>query len=228
MIIGLHGKRLAGKNTVADFLREIQPRTAVLSFVQPLRDFVRSVYNLSPEHIDGNLKDLVVPSLGRSPRQILQDLAQYCLGIDPYCFTTNAVNEALLLLRTEKSMPVPRSSITAKGTTRPGSSFIQRTDLVVFVDCRMKQNAEAIKEAGGEVWHIIRPDVIYSKEANSVDAHLTENVEVSPDVIIVNDGSLSQLKQRVKESYAGIVPRSRERDRQEQEQRIQEYEGNQP
>jgi hypothetical protein len=83
------------------------------------------------------------------------------------------------------------------------SYVIERTELVIFSDVRFRNEVLAIREAGGEVWKIKRPEAGLTGMAG---AHLSETEqdgidEVLFDHVLVNDGTLDDLRARC----AGLV-----------------------
>jgi len=66
---------------------------------------------------------------------------------------------------------------------------------IVLTDCRFNNEAEWIKAAGGDVWHISRPGaplVTYHVSEQGVDFRLVDHS-------IVNDGSLEDLYLKIEE-----------------------------
>lgn len=60
-------------------------------------------------------------------------------------------------------------------------------DRVVITDVRFENEAAAIREWGGQVWRINRPGV------GAVNGHASEALAFDSDVIVENDGALSDL-----------------------------------
>jgi hypothetical protein len=65
---------------------------------------------------------------------------------------------------------------------------------VVADDCRFPNEVEAVKNMGGQVWKIVRPSVI-NKETHVSEGQL-DNWD-GFDQVIVNDGSLNDLTDKV-------------------------------
>ena len=69
----------------------------------------------------------------------------------------------------------------------------QLHEMVVADDCRFKNEADLIRQLGGEIWCVIRPDVrLEAKHASEGGLD-----EYEFDRYIINDGPLSQLTGRV-------------------------------
>jgi hypothetical protein len=65
---------------------------------------------------------------------------------------------------------------------------------VVIDDCRFPNEASLIRELGGELWHVERPDATTSTD------HASEGALTDPELFthrIVNDGTLQQLREQV-------------------------------
>ena len=76
MLVGLCGAAGAGKNTVADFLTDSDGCTFMqLAFADPLYECVSTITGLPVARLkDRDVKEAVLPWLGKSPRQLLQTL----------------------------------------------------------------------------------------------------------------------------------------------------------
>ena len=73
---------------------------------------------------------------------------------------------------------------------------------VVIDDCRFPNEANLIRELGGELWHVERPGITTSTD------HASEGALADPELFthrIVNDGTLQQLRERVAARLHGVV-----------------------
>jgi hypothetical protein len=136
-----------------------------------------------------------------APREAFQTLgtewgrARYPEVWIEYCF-----REAAQLLDGDRI--VPKGQTTSWGTSGCESSVIERTDLVVVADVRFIDEAKAIASSGGQVWQVLRP----SQAALIGDrgTHRSESEQDDPKIrdyvsqIIINDGTLDDLKDRVR------------------------------
>lgn len=73
MIIGLGHRARSGKDTLADYLVK-QHGFIKVSFATPLKEAARDIFLLTDEQMYGDLKEVVDPRWGRTPRDILQKL----------------------------------------------------------------------------------------------------------------------------------------------------------
>lgn len=171
-LIGLAGPAYCGKDTVGKILREQFPvRTA--SFADPIRDMLRKTFNLTAEHFYGSLKEVPLPWLNKSPRQLMQTLGtEWGRGL---------VHEDLWLMLAEQKIKQYHDSGYHAAIT----------------DCRFENEATRIRQAGGVIWHIQRGDV------KSVSAHKSEAGVAYRfgDTIIDNNGTLEQLQDEVCDNF---------------------------
>jgi hypothetical protein len=72
-IIGLVGRARSGKDTVANFFR---PTHSMRRFAQPMKDAVKALYGWSDAAIETNLKDVVDPYWGLTPRAAMIHMAE--------------------------------------------------------------------------------------------------------------------------------------------------------
>ena len=178
-LIGLIGPAGSGKDTVRQFLEE-DFDYAGTAFAEPMRVMVRALFDhlgISHDYIDlRERKEVVIPELGVSYRHIMQTLgtewAQQCLGRDFW------IRCAALIMNQAESFGYRR---------------------VVFSDVRFVPEADWIKERGGQLWRIDRPEVTPVRE------HVSESVGklIDCDRTIQNDGSLDLLWLRVNNAVHG-------------------------
>lgn len=74
MIIGMVGKARSGKNTVADMIQERIGNDHIkqYAFANPIKDAVNQLFEWGDAHSDGDLKEVVDPDWGFSPRHAYQ------------------------------------------------------------------------------------------------------------------------------------------------------------
>lgn len=89
------GKARSGKDTVANYLVK-KHSLKKDAFAKPIKDMVKIQYGWTEDHVNGELKDVVDPFWGISPRQALQslgtDYAQdyLCMNYPDFKKTTGA------------------------------------------------------------------------------------------------------------------------------------------
>jgi len=168
-LIGLYSPAPGcGKTTAANLLIKHQR----MSFAAPLK---RAVWRLLNElgihgfHFVYEDKEAIIPELGVSARHMLQMLGTQWgrACIHPDFWVMIA------RAKTERIM-------------RDGES-------VVIDDARFPNEAAMIRDLGGELWRIDRPGVSYD------GSHESEGglEDITPDRVIVNDGTIDQLKEKI-------------------------------
>lgn len=165
-LIGLSGLARCGKDTLAKMLYDAF-RVERISFAEPIREALRAMMGLTDEHFHGELKEVPIPWLGKSPRQLMQTL-----GTE---WGREIVNDSLWLLIAEQKI----------------KAFHDDMKHVVVTDVRFENEADFIRANGGVVWHITRAN------ATKVQIHASESgIAFKPqlgDIRIENNGTLDEL-----------------------------------
>jgi hypothetical protein len=184
-LTGLHG---AGKDTVADALparklafadvlyREVAEAFGVtVAELKCRQTKEKTVHVLRLDYCrDDAFADFICSpcsgierGLPRSPRQILQWWGDYRRAQDPDYFVTAAKRSAQMV-------------------------FLHKTPVVV-TDCRFPNEAAMVRQFGGHIWQVVRPG---HEPPRTGHASETTGDEFAPDVVLVNDGSLTDLQQK--------------------------------
>jgi hypothetical protein len=162
-IIALIGPKRSGKTEVAKILR-MHGFTCV-KFAQPLKDMILSLPGITKEHVEEDLKDLPCDVFnGKTVRHAMQTL-----GTE---WGRNCIDQDIWLsLWKEK---------------------IKGEQFVVVDDCRFANEADAVRDMGGEVWEIKR-------EGRSYDGHSSETgmINIKADLEIANNGMISDLQEKI-------------------------------
>ena len=172
MLIGLCGPAGAGKNTVAEFLTDSGGRTPLqMAFADPLYECISTITGLPVARLKGrDVKETVIPWLGKSPRQMLQTLG------------------------TEWGRGTIHPEIWIRITMERAKPELAAGRVVVITDVRFDNEAQAVIDAGGEVWRVVRRG--WRCLADDAAAHQSE-AGVSDHLIartIDNSGSLDDLR----------------------------------
>lgn len=172
MLIGLAGYAGAGKDEVAKILvREHGLKR--IAFADPLRSML---YDLNPV-IDCDC-------YGSRPVRV-KDLVD-TLGWDVAKRNHQEIRELLQRLGNEAAKPVFGDSCwTDIGMAAARESHLS----VVFSDCRFPVEAQAVRDAGGQIWEVRRPGV------GPVNGHASD-AGLPPDLVdrpLWNDGTLADL-----------------------------------
>jgi len=173
ILLGLVGKKGAGKDTAAGFLTRDHGFVR-MAYADPLKEACRVVLGLSEDDVtDPSRKEEVSAEWGMTPRRIMQ-----IVGTDLF---RNGFRDDVWLRNMERRI---RSSGAEK---------------IVITDCRFENEAELVRRLGGVLFLIERK----GDTTDDVDAHASERLDVGPvDAILRNDstpeglraGLISQMK----------------------------------
>jgi hypothetical protein len=176
-VIGFAGKIGAGKTTAAQHLVEKHGFERI-RFAGPLKNMMKAL-GLTAEEIDGALKEQPCDLLGgKTPRRAMQTI-----GTE---WGRDIIDDGLWI----------RAWRRAVEQTTPGA-------WIVVDDVRFPNEAKAIKEMGGVIVQVRRgPWEATPSHNNFTEAHPSERMEFLPDIVLVNDGDLEQLKRRVEDAMS--------------------------
>lgn len=169
-LIGLCGKARAGKDTVAKYLAETHEYHMVW-FAAPIKNMLRVMSTLITwDHLYGDKKEEIIPQLGVSARWMMQTL-----GTE---WGRKCVDENLWIN-------------IAKHDVKRSLNFC--FDVVVS-DVRFDNEADAIKELGGEIWLVNRDTTCYDVQHHISEAGVSEHLI---DKVIDNSGTIQQLYKNI-------------------------------
>lgn len=165
-IIALGHSARVGKDTVANYLVK-NFGFKKIAFATPLKKACMEIFGFNEEQVHGNLKEVVDPYWGFSPRYALQKVGTECMrdGFDQEIWVKAAGKRIL---------------------SEPETNW-------VVTDCRFPNEAAAIKEWGGVVVKIDRPGVGASA---GIECHPSEIAMENYDgwlCTLYNHGSLQDL-----------------------------------
>lgn len=165
-VIGLIGKKESGKSEVAKILAEYGYME--ISFAAKLKQVCSIMFDI-PEWYFHNpkLKDVFVFQ-DFTPRKIMQTMGTE-IG--------RHLSKSLWIMHVEKFI----------------ERYMPPKYGVVVTDVRYENEAFCVRDHGGELWRIVRPDTL----TNDLHSSETEQDTVSCDLTIHNDGSLQQLRVKV-------------------------------
>lgn len=159
-LIGLVGYKGSGKSVVAATLEE-------QGFVRspmagPMKDFMVKYAGLSEEQVYGDLKEVVDPRFGLTPRFIMQQFGtEVVRSIHPDWWVK--LKEVLL-------------------NTWAGSVS------VVIEDVGFENEVDLVRSRGGIIVRVVRSGLVIN------DTHASEQLDCVADHLIINDGTLVDLK----------------------------------
>lgn len=167
-IVGISGKAGAGKNTVAAAV----PGAVVIGFADPLYAGLSAMLGV-PEAVlrDRNVKDRLIPWLGKSPRQLLQTLGHE--------WGRGMVATDLWLRLCERRI----DALLADGV-----------ETVCIADVRYDNEANLIRERLGVVWHVRRDTAGTDEHASEAGIQARDG-----DWVVSNEGTIDEIHAKVRE-----------------------------
>lgn len=169
-LIGIAGKARTGKDTIAEHLVS-NHKYHQYAFAAPIKVACKAMFGWNEQHTDGDLKEVVDPDFGISPRAAMQKLGTE-FGremVNPNMWTTRANKEFDRLLHNE----------FMKGYFNG----------MVVSDVRFENEADWVRERGGTIIHVTRSKAIAVREHKSEQGIAPKD----GDVIITNDNTLDDL-----------------------------------
>ncbi len=191
-LIALAGRAGSGKNTVAELLDAEQ-----ISFAEPLKRFCQEVFAFSDLQVWGpseerNRPDLRYPTTCQNAQCQRNDTCPSCHGSAQYL----TPRYALQTLGTEWGRGC-YENVWAELGVRRALSYRGEAPIVAITDCRFVNEARAVRQAGGEVWRIVRSR---AGLLGAAGLHPSETEQESPEFLdlvnctIRNHGTIEQLK----------------------------------
>lgn len=178
MIIGISGKRGAGKDLLGGIL--VYHGVKRFSFAGSLKDECKRLFNIGEEHVNGNLKEVPQEKLGNhSPRELMIDFGQFARK-----FSLNGMFWVNWLYNNKLAQLAP-------------------DQLACVTDVRFKNEADFIRNKGGIIIRLERkPELnIYKGVIN--DPSETELDDYKFDMVLpaeknINPSSLERFAYEVK------------------------------
>ena len=181
-LVGITGKAGAGKDTLASFLLEAHMDESrigkQIAFADPVKKATAEMYGIPLNNLyDRELKETVDAFWGISPRQMAQ-----LVGTD---MARNVFDDQIWIKRAQKEI-----------------KNNEKADLFVITDVRFENEAEFIRESGGYLIHIKRPDDEGSVTGSDHESENGVSLVEGNDIEFVNGGSLDELKLLARVFYA--------------------------
>lgn len=179
MLLGLYGPAGCGKDTLANKVLDHDAYERY-RFADPLKNMLRQFHVFENVWEDRELKEKPIPWLGKSPRFLAQTL-----GTE---WGRNLVNPDIWVLLAKGRWHI----LNAEGKGR-----------MIIPDVRFRNEAEWIREAGGLVIQIVRPETLIMDNSS----HSSED-GIPPQLIhaaILNDKTIDDLYDRFWESVHVLV-----------------------
>jgi len=174
-LIGLVGKIKTGKTTIASVLSH-EFEYDILSFGEKLKEISSKLWDIPIENFyDQNLKTVIDPRWGKSPRWFLQHFGtEVVRRLHPMTWIYHVEREV------------------QKRVETPGYGGLK----ICVEDVRFLNEAQFIKRYGGSLWRVKRDIDISEYYFN----HASESEQdlIEADTTIINDGSIPELEAKVR------------------------------
>lgn len=178
MIIGVSGKLGSGKNAIAKIICDMEPSFKEKAFAYKLKEIV-AILTSSPvsDTMSQEGKNTFIPGFNMTIGEMLQKIGTNALRDH---FDTNVWINALML------------------------ELNKTTGNFVITDCRFRNEAQAIKDAGGILIRVNRPFNPIAKKSNRDLTHASE-IDLDDydgfDHVILNNGSLEDLEYKINKLF---------------------------
>lgn len=186
MLIGITGLKGHGKDTIADRLVSNYQFNKV-PFANPLKEALKEIFMFSDEQLYGNEKEVPDPRwFGITPRKVMQFAG------------TELLRDQLAKLIPELGQDVwiHRFKLFYENEKEKNENL-----RIAISDARFKNKGIVIKKLGGIIIKVMRPGII----TNDTHKSETEQNEIEPDIIIINDGSLDELYAKVDKIMSELI-----------------------
>ncbi len=149
ILIGISGKKGVGKDLLASFLKQ-KYGFIPMSFAQELKAAVRRDFDFTEEHTDGMYKEFPQPRFDDvTPRDIMTAYGQFFRQFDSNWWVKSVFDKI--------------------------AGFISQDDLrIAITDVRFRNEADMIRERGGLVVRLNRPQSLNIYKTPSTDISETE------------------------------------------------------
>lgn len=176
-LVGILGKKRSGKDTVSDFLVK-EHGYHQYAFAGPLKEAVKEMFLMTENQVNGDEKEVFDERWNITPRKLMQIIGTELFHYDIHKYTEPEEFDM------GREVWVNRFKIWYKDNEDKN---------VVVSDVRFEHEANKIRELGGEVWKVVRPNL------ESSDAHASESEmeSIVPDHLINNDSTIEDLYKKV-------------------------------
>jgi hypothetical protein len=171
-LAGLSG---AGKDSVGQYLAR-QHGFVRVAIADPMKALLMTLFQLSPEQLWGEGRNVVDPRLGRAPRELYQRFGQACVELD--------------------------SEVWLRPFRMRVEALLGAGGRVVCTDLRTVAEWRVARLLGATCWRVERPG---AGAPGLMGAHMTEQAlaQEAFDAVLHNEGTLEALHVRVERALTG-------------------------
>jgi len=173
-IIGLTGRKRSGKDTVGKYM--VDRGYTRVAFADALKNACREIFGFTDEQLNGDeLKETVDDYWEHTPREILQTVGTELFRNTLPKFCNNISNDIWIRVVGKKI-----NDLISQGQTK-----------IVITDVRFENEYRFIKQQGGKIFKIIRPDNIRHNNSPHESEKLIDNMRYNK--LIINNGTIADL-----------------------------------
>jgi hypothetical protein len=173
-IIGLTGRKRSGKDTVGKYM--VDRGYIRVAFADALKNACREIFGFTDEQLNGDeLKETVDNYWEHTPREILQTVGTELFRNTLPKFCNNINNDIWIRVVGKKI-----NDLILQGQTK-----------IVITDVRFENEYRFIKQQGGKIFKIIRPDNIRHNNSPHESEKLIDNMGCNK--LITNNGTIADL-----------------------------------
>lgn len=177
MIVGVTARKRHGKDTVCDYLVE-KYGFEKYSLATPLKRGAMEIFGLSEEQVFGDLKEVIDPEWGCTPRELLQVLGTELLQFD-----------------IQKHLPSFKKIgryIWVKNFFKYYSKNSSKN--IAISDCRFIHETKSIADVKNTlIIKVVRPGL----PDNDTHSSESEIDQVEYDHLVINDGTIEELYTKI-------------------------------
>lgn len=185
VIIGITGRKYNGKDTMADFLVQNYGYTK-LAFAEPLKEAAIALFGFSHEQVYGDLKEVIDPRWGVSPRQVMQFIGTELIREN--------IGKLLPHIGENFWVHCVLTKIQDRLSKDPNAKF-------VISDVRFPNEIECIRKLNitSRIFRIQRPDLAENTDSLHASEILIDTLPV--DEVIINDSNKETLYNKIKDLF---------------------------
>lgn len=186
-LIGLMGKAGSGKDTVGEYIKQ-KHESVMYAFATPIKELTRTLFLFDDEQLYGSKKEDIDTRWGITPRESWQKIGTNIMQFGIYGHLPGLISK------------VPLRQFWIYHFEMWYNNFINNPEnknkLIIITDVRFLLEGNIIKDLGGIIIEITRPDLDMS-QIKYLHSSETESNDIKPDIILINDSSIDNLYKKV-------------------------------
>jgi hypothetical protein len=192
IVIGLTGRKHAGKDTVANYLCSGH-EFARIAIADPLKCAITDIFGIDARDLRSDAKDKVNADWGVTPRELMQ-----FIGTE--------------MFRTQFGARFPQigPNVWARALGMQMRAYLQHRESVIVTDVRFPNEARQMRDTAsqhGARAFIVRIERVCDEGAHMPDHdHASERLTqtIAADYVIENNGSLDDLRESTERMYEQV------------------------